>query len=221
MRRTKDPDQQAVYYAEEVAFGGTLFGEPLHSDDLFTLADELFHTGWWDRLNIPVPRIEPTNGNHTSSHAECLFNIKGGSVIRLAPNQINPWTLAHEAAHVAQFYFYPTYRVPNLEGHGREFRACYLNVAETLLGREAAAELRTNFDRRIPVRPEHQPGQPGWILTVPRLKPELDRPEDATGEGIFPLWRHRQMAKKITTIADRLAAANPPGVHRLNGAIAL
>lgn len=214
-KRLKDPDKKSVYYAEEVAFAGTPFADPLPSDDLLALADELFHSGWWERLSIPVPTIEPTRWWERSSYAEAYCNGSQPTIIRLRHEDINPWYLAHEAAHIAQFYFYPKDRVPDLEGHGREFRACYLNVAETLLGRGAADELRTNFDRRLPVRPEHQPGNPGWILTVPRLKHGVDRPEDATGEGIFPLWRHRQMVKKVTTVADRLAAANPPGVHSI------
>jgi hypothetical protein len=212
-----DPDRQAVYYAEEVALLHTIHGRPIDIKDLLHLADQLFSHDWWARYKIPVPEIEPTLSHDDSSEAVTYCNMTGGNVIRLAPLDISPWSLAHEAAHIAQFYLYNIERRPDLEMHGREFRACYLITTEILLGRAAATELQINFDRRISVRPEHQPGQPGWIVTVPPLDATLD-PE---GVGIFPAWRTEQLAKEVTTLQERLALANPPASHRLNGATVL
>lgn len=221
-RKSKDPDCQAVYYAEEVAFAGTLYAEPMDSNDLLALAAEMFLTGWWDRHKIPIPTIEPTLPGDTCSYAVSNWSETGYryDTIRLLPDHVTPWHLSHEAAHIAQFYFYPYERCPDLETHGREFRACYYNVAASLLGMPAASELQINFDRRLPPRPEHTSGNPGWILTVPRLS-DAEITQATDGLGIFPRWRLAEQAKVITTLQERLDAANPPSAHRVNGAIAL
>lgn len=210
MTKTKqDPDKKAVYYAEEVTFVDTLYAEPMHSSELLYLAGCLFDHDWWVQHKIPVPTIEPTSAWHRSSHATVRLNPNGGTVIRLAPNDINPWVLAHEAAHVAQFHFYNPDYCPDMKDHGREFRACYRNVAEILLGSAAAVELELNFARHIFTADQNT------ILTVPGLDPTLD-PE---GTGIFPRWRMRQQADEFEGLRQRIAATI--SVPRLNGAISL
>lgn len=209
-RKTKDPDKQAVYYSEEVTFLDTLYAEPMHSSELLYLAGCLFDHDWWVKHKIPVPTIEPTSAKDRSSHASVGLRRNAGSVIRLAPNDINPWVLAHEAAHVAQFHFYNPGFNPDLQNHGREFRACYVAVAEILLGVEAADELSLNFARRIPL-----PASPDTVLTVPYPETSLD-PE---GTGIFPRWRARQQADEFEGLRQRIAATI--GVTKINGAIAL
>lgn len=213
--RSKDPDQQAVYYAERVAFEDTLFSEPLHSDDFLRLADRLFTHDWWERYNIPVPVIEPTTSKDRTSYAWIIcHDICNGPVIRIAPTDINPWVLAHEAAHVAQYIFYKVGTYGPTESHGREFRATYLRVAEIVLGKEAADTLRDNFTQFITVRPEHVPGMPGSIMTIPRLRPE----HDLTGMGLFPMWRLEQQADALKQLRQRSLVSSAP---RINGAIAL
>lgn len=211
MSSPPDPDRKSVYYSEEISFQGTRFAEVLPDNDLLALAAELFLTGWWDRFKIPVPTVEPALPGDTFSYATSTLSRTGYvfDIIRLVPRDVSPWVLAHEAAHIAQFYFYPRDRRPDLEYHGREFRACYLNVAHTLLGQSAAEELKSHFDRRLPTRPEHLPGNPGWILTVPPLRDE-DRSLDPEGIGLFPRWRQAEEAKVITTLQERLALADPP-----------
>lgn len=213
MKRNDDPDQQAVYYAEHVAFEDTLFETPLHSDDFMKLADRLFTHDWWERHNVPVPIIEPTTGRDTSSYA-WLHNTRPEKdpVIRIAPMHINPWILAHEAAHVAQYHFYKLRHYGITESHGREFRATYLSVAEIVMGKEAADRLRVAFGRHVPVRPEHALGKPGSIMCVPRAKPE----HDPAGLGIYPMWRLEQHQAEMKKLQQPVIT---PG--RINGAIAL
>lgn len=214
MTRHNDPDRRAVYYAESLTFTDTLFDEPIHSSEFMYLAGQLFSHDWWVSNKIPVPFFEPTNGGHTSSHATVRSTRIGGeSLIRMAPCDINPRVLAHEAAHIAQFHFYnPDY--VDVPGHGREFRACYLNVAEILLGRDAARALKANFDQRL--RDDQQVKRdPGWILTVP----DVDRALDNEGVGLFPAWRAREQATEFEGLRQRIMAT--VGVPRINGAIAL
>lgn len=212
-RRPVDPDQQAVYYAERVTFEDTLFEAPLHSDDFMRLADRLFTHDWWERHNIPVPIIEPTTSKDTTSYA-WLHDTKPEKdpVIRIAPMHINPWILAHEVSHVAQYHFYSLRHYGQTESHGREFRATYLSIAEIVLGQEAADTLRDNFTQFIKVRPEHAPGKPGSIMCVPRPKPE----HDPAGCGLYPLWRLEEQIAALQQLRPIVTS-----VPRLNGAIAL
>lgn len=209
-RRSDDPDQQAVYYAERVAFEDTLYAEPLHSDDFMRLADRLFTHDWWERHNVPIPIIEPTTSKDSTSYAWLHYDRpEKDPVIRIAPTDINPWTLAHEAAHVAQYHFYTPGHHGDIESHGREFRATYLSVAEIVLGREAADRLRDNFTQFVPVRPQHAPGKPGSIMTVPR---------PTTGTGLFPSWRLEQQRDAMMRLQQSPTVSS---ATRINGAIAL
>lgn len=218
--KRKDPDQDAVYHAEEIVFSNTLFEEPLHSDDLLHLADELFSHDWWEQFNIPTPTIEPTTSRDTTSSAQFFPSRSGGdALIRIAPHQVTPRILAHEAAHVAQDYFYSLTLRPDLEDHGREFRSAYLVVAEILLGRQAALNLADAFARFVPQRPEHAPGQKGWVVTLPRNRTSQD-PERM---GIYPAWRLRQQMEEADRLRKNIAAWTPSPTDdlRIGGAIAL
>ncbi len=218
MTRRRDPDKEAVYYAEEVVFAETLHAEPIHSNDLMYLADQLFSHDWWERYKIPVPTIEPTRATDKSSHAETHGSwFNKSSVIRLAPQSINPWFLAHEAAHIAQFYFYNSTHHPLLEAHGREFRASYLAVTEILLGQRAARDLSASFDRHVRVRRQHKPGKPGSVVTVPKPDPFV-----TPVRGLFPAWRDEQQVRQLKAIKDRVLIDAPMyTIPRVNGAIAL
>jgi hypothetical protein len=212
MTKTLDPDQQAVYYAERTVFEGTLYDEPLHTDDLMGIANRLFATDWWQRPCIPSPIIEPTSSSDRNSYASYVRGANIDPYIRLAPHDINARILAHEAAHVAQFHFYnPTNR--RVESHGREFRAAYVSIAEIVLGRQAAVDLKAAFDRYIPVRPEHAIGKPGSIVTVP--KP--DKAHDPEGIGLLPSLRLHQQLESMAALRP---TASSSGL-RVNGAIAL
>lgn len=214
-RAPKDRDQQAVYYSEKMAFEGTLFAEPLHSDDFMLLADRLFTHDWWERYRIPVPRIEPTKRSDRNSYLSLYHDQpEKDPVIRIAPTDICPWILAHEAAHLAQYHFYRAGSYGLIEVHGREFRATYLRVAEIVLGLEAAETLRDKFSMYVPTRPEHAPGMPGSIMCVPKPRPE----HDPNGVGLFPLWRIETLLSTIKQLRERPVVSS---VERVNGAIAL
>lgn len=202
---SSDPDKQAVYYAESVTFDGTLFTEPLHTNEITELAYRLFSHSWWTVNSIPVPIIKPTTGNDTSSYARIYhpYSIYGDdrdSTIHISPHDINAHTLAHEAAHVAQYHLFPLAMNPHIRSHGPEFRAVYLTVANILLGFDVVDTLADNFTR---------------FLSDDSLQNQsLDLDTDTI--GIYPEWR---LAK---TIAD-LVKVLPPGDNnlRMSGAIAL
>lgn len=210
--RRKDPDKQAVYFAEALVFDDTLFKDPLHTSDFLLLADRLFKSEWWVKHSIPVPVVEPTRASDTSSYARIFGNDSKEPLLRVSPFDVNAHTLAHEAAHVAQFYFYNPRHQLGFESHGREFRATFLVVTEILLGREAADDLRASFARHIAERPEHAAGMPGSILTVPQVNAD----PESNAMGIYPAWRLSKQAAAF----KRATATLPTGL-RLYGAIAL
>lgn len=199
MKKT-DPDQQAVYYAERVAFENTLFAEDLHSDDFITLAEMLFASDWWERNKVPVPHIEPTTSRDTTSYAWVhLHDPSRDPIIRIAPHDINVWILTHEAAHVAQYHLYPG----AAQSHGQEFRDTYLEVARIVLGDEAADNLAANFRMFIPLH--GSPYRPDFSASRP----------DVLGVGLYPSWRLEKHLQNISALD--LA----PTISRVNGAIAL
>lgn len=207
--KRKDPDRKAVYNAEEVAFAGTIAEEPLQVDNLLHLADELFNHDWWQSSRLPTPEIEPTRWWEFSSHAEVRCN-QSVSIIRLRPDDYTPWFLAHEAAHIAQYNLIPEELNPTLEGHGREFRKCFLIVSEILLGRVASSELWRDFERRFPA----------GLGDLPAI-PTLDSSLDPDGLGIFPRWRARRIRE--ADVAYRLihGAKRRPSTTRVGGEIVL
>lgn len=150
-----DPDKLSVYRAEEMTFEGTVFTDPLHTEEFIDLAILLFEHFWWSDNSIPTPAIKPTTKRDSSSYARIYHSPSAAGddrepVLHIAPNQIDVHTLAHEAAHVAQYYLFPVYLNPRLQSHGKEFRATYLIVASILLGYDAAEALAENLSRFIP-----------------------------------------------------------------------
>lgn len=211
--RFRDPDKNDVYYAERMTFVSTLFDEPMSSDDFMRLAERLFTHEWWVRSNVPVPVIEPAKKRDKTSYAAFYPNdIRRDPIIRILPHDINAWVLAHEASHIAQFHFYKPGSYGKIESHGREFRATYLRIVEIVLGRDAADDLRANFDTYVRVRPKHAPGMPGSIMTVPRPRPEWD----PSGMGLYPLMRLEQQKSVLDSLPPVTSF-----VTRINGAIAL
>lgn len=203
-RREKDPDQQAAYHAEMVAFEGTLFDEPLASDDFMRLADSLFSHDWWQRNRLTTPIIEPTRWVDRSSHAMVYYEkTSKDPIIRIAPQQINAWTLAHEAAHVAQYQLFLPTTHGEIASHGWEFRSVYLAVAKILLGQDAALSLSRNFAQFV---------RDGGSL------PFIVPADSASDMGIFPAWRLAQRRAELDRLQQRMPA---PSVPRIKGAIAL
>jgi hypothetical protein len=195
-----DPDKQAVYDAEGSVFEDTLFDELVTDADINELADELFGSDWWQQNEIPVPELRLRRLEASASVANTYHPSSGRRPeIRFIYEQVNPWTLAHEAAHVAQHHLY-RYPVTPMESHGPEFRRVYLTVTEILCGCRAAQDLAAAFTLHVNPRPLTASV---WTLSIP----------DA--EGIFPRWRLRkqlEQMKRHQPVSE---------LSRINGAIAL
>jgi hypothetical protein len=202
-----DPDRQTVYYAEGLAFEGTLYTEALHTKEFTELAWRLFTHPWWARNSIPVPIILPTDGNDTASCAKIYhpYSIYGDDrepELHISPYDINVHTLAHEAAHVAQYHFFPLAKNPNVQDHGEEFRTTYVTIANILLGSDAAAMLSDSFSRFFP--------DFAWNTFLLDL--------DDSGSGIYPTWRAIRSADALLQTTKNAPKTSP---LRINGAIAL
>jgi hypothetical protein len=197
-----DPDQDAVYYAESLVFENTLFNELVTDADIQELADELFYSDWWTQNNLPVPLLRVRRLEATRSIANHFPTNSGRRPeIAFAAEQVNPWTLAHEAAHIAQYeLFQSPFRT--IQSHGPEFRTAYVAVADVFCGRQAAWDLMNSFTTHLPARSN--------VAVHTAL---TSRDEDP--EGIFPRWRLRQQLTEI----KRFQPAPDP--IRINGAIAL
>jgi hypothetical protein len=213
MTQRNDPDQQALYFAERTAFHETLHDEALDSDDFLMLAHRLFSHDWWERNRVPVPEIEPTSSQDTSSYASVYADRpEKDPIIRIAPCDIRPWVLAHEAAHIAHYHFYRQDNYGVIEAHGLEFRQTYLAVAEIVLGAEASQTLVANFDLHIAKRPGGRFDHPSNRVRIPGPRSRYD----LAGEGLYPAWRSGKQR-------EALRQPHPVGlvVPRINGAIAL
>lgn len=196
----RDPDKQAVYSAEEFVFVGTLFDELVTDADIIELANELFGSDWWVKNGIPVPELRLRRLEAGASVASTYLPSSGRPPeIGFTYEQVNPWTLAHEASHIAHHHLY-NYPVPAQEGHGPEFRQVYLTVTEILCGRQAAQDLATSFAMRVSPRPFS-----ASTCTLNTRDPE----------GIFPRWR---LKKQLEQMKRHKPATDS---IRINGAIAL
>lgn len=189
---TSDPDRQSVYYAEALTFEETLFTDPLHTTEFMELANLLFHSPWWSSNSIPTPVIEAILGHRNeprASYAEVYHPHsaydEGLSYIRIAPDQIDVHTLAHEAAHVAQYHIFPIRLNPHIQSHGKEFRATYLMITSILLGYNACVSLADNFSRFIP---DHS-----WLPYAGDLE------DLAGGPGIYKQWC---LARSLAALKD-------------------
>jgi hypothetical protein len=200
---TPDPDRQAVYYAESLTFEETLFSDQLHTDEFVELAVSLFNHSWWVENSIPVPSIKPTTGRDTASYARLYHPHSAADerepALHIAPNQIDAHTLAHEAAHVAQYHIYPMALNPGIQSHGLHFRAVYLIVTSILLGYDACTSLADNFSRFIP---DHS-----WLPYAKDL-------EGIGGRGIYQKWCLDRSLSAINNL-------KVPTSGRNNGPIAL
>lgn len=210
----KDPDREQVYAAEEAVFESTTYATPMRSDDLLELADCLYQHDWWQMNNIPVPIIEPAKWR--DRHSKAIVHVNRTNldpVIRLRKEDVCPWILAHESAHVAQFHFCRR-SIEKLTSHGVEFRDSYLAVTEILFGTNAAARLRSQFNS-FPLVPA--------LGVIP-----LATDKGASRYGLYGRWADEQHSKELRRyltrtqsmghLSKRQSTGDP---DRINGAIAL
>ena len=137
MSATVDRHRQAVYDAEDVAFGGTAYDEPLPFADAAELVGAFCATGRWAALGLPVPAVAPTRADSSRSYAEC----DGDAVLHLAPAGCTVATIAHELAHLL------AHRLGRSDdpAHGLAFRRADVDLAGALMGTVAAERLAAAF----------------------------------------------------------------------------
>ena len=139
-----DRGREAVYAAEEAAFGGTSHAERRPLSDLQVRARALVDGEWWRRAGGPPVVVIAARRPARSSSA------RGGgpnAVVRLAAEQLDEMTLAHELAHELAGIGH---------GHDARFRAAHIDVATALAGSAAAAMLAdayAAFDLPVGARP--------------------------------------------------------------------
>lgn len=133
-----DRHRQAVYDAEEVAFGGTIYEEPMALAEAADLVRSFCEDDRWTELGLPVPEVRPTRRDSNHSYARCGDD---GVSIHLSPTGCTAATIAHELAHVLV-------RGSGRTGeadHGPSFRRADVDLVAALLGTAVADRLAAAF----------------------------------------------------------------------------
>ena len=168
----RDASRSAVYAAEELVFGETLYCEPLGASGVLDLARALSENGWWQANGIPF-EVVPARRESQQSSASNQRRAGDAAKIRLSLHQEDAATLAHEAAHL----------LANAHGetaaHGPIFRAAEIDVVAVMCGSTASARLSRAFtDDRLAVADR------SW-----------HSPDRLSERGLYSQWRiARQMA---------------------------
>jgi hypothetical protein len=154
---TADAGREAVYAAEERAFGGTYLDDVEQLDDLRAIGSALTSSDWWRSARGPTVAIEPTRAGSSSAR-------RGGDavVIRLAAAHQTRGTLGHELAHALAGVDH---------GHDATFRVAHADVVAMIAGAAAAAALTSAY-AELGVPPSRRPWPP---------------PVRATGDGFVLL----------------------------------
>lgn len=140
-----DRGREAVYAAEEAAFGGTAHADPRTLAHLQSLSRSVVDGDWWRHTGAPAVAVVAARRSARSSSARVTGSH---TVIRLATGQLDEATLAHEIAHVLAGVG---------RGHDERFRAAHVDVVRLLAGSAAASmltEAYADFDLSV--------GQRGW-----------------------------------------------------------
>jgi hypothetical protein len=154
-----DAGREAVYAAEDRAFGGTDLDHPAQLDHLRAVAATLTVTDWWRSAHGPAVTIEAARRDAGSSSAR----VDGERVVvRLAPAQRTRATLGHELAHALAGVDH---------GHDPTFRAAHVDVIAMIAGTGAAGALGTAYAE----------------LGVPPADRRWPPPVRATGDGFILL----------------------------------
>jgi hypothetical protein len=128
-----DRGREAVYAAEEAAFGGNDLANPRPLADLQARATTIVDGDWWRLAGGPPVDVVAARSDARSSSTH---DGDGGAVIRLARGQLDMATVAHELAHV----------LTGVEhGHNERFRAAHVDVVAVLAGSGAAAALAGSY----------------------------------------------------------------------------
>ena len=142
----EDRGREAVYAAEEAAFGGTDLEDHLPLDALRARATTLVDGDWWVRAGGPPVDVVAARVDARTSTAR---RRGGAALIRLAEAQLDIATVAHELAHV----------LAGIDrGHDEWFRAAHVDVVAVLAGSGASAALAASYRTfGLPVAPRPWP----------------------------------------------------------------
>ncbi|MET0459257.1 MAG: hypothetical protein ABW195_08415 [Ilumatobacteraceae bacterium] len=132
--RTADQGREAVYAAEEAAFGGTDADHVVALPALQALAASVVAGDWWGSCGGPSVEVVGARADAASSSARTARGP--GVVVRLAPPQWTVATVSHELAHALAGVDH---------GHDERFRAAHVDVVAVLAGAEAAAVLGRSY----------------------------------------------------------------------------
>lgn len=135
-----DRGREAVYAAEEAAFGGTDVDSVRSLSQLIELADTVTTGEWWHSCEAPSVVVVAARADAGCSSAGA--SVRRTVVIRLSVAQLTVATLAHELAHALAGVG---------RGHDDSFRAAHVDVIALLAGRDLANALeRCYVDHRVP-----------------------------------------------------------------------
>jgi hypothetical protein len=128
-----DLGREAVYAAEESAFGGTDLEDPLPLADLRVRTATVVDGAWWTASGGPPVDVVAARGDARSSTAR---HHGPAAQVRLAGSQLDVATVAHELAHV----------LAGIEhGHDERFRTAHVDVVAMLSGSAPAASLASSY----------------------------------------------------------------------------
>lgn len=120
-----------MYSAEVAAFDGTTAERVTAFDEITSLAASVMTASWWPRGRIDIVRRRAD----ARSSVTCQDGARD-PIIRLAPAQLTPATIAHELAHVLAGV---------VHGHDGVFRRAHVDVVGWALGPHAAGWLETAY----------------------------------------------------------------------------
>jgi hypothetical protein len=149
---------EAVYAAEEAAFGGTDLDEELDGRRLAEVLATVIGGDWWQSCGVAAIHVRRARADANTSSAHSPAG--GCVVIRLARTSTS--TVSHELAHA----------LAGVEsGHSGTFRAAHVDVLTALAGAVAADRLEQAYDDHgVPIgerrwdRPVRLRG-PGFVMT--------------------------------------------------------
>lgn len=176
-----DRERQAAYDAEDVAFGGTSYDEPMPFGDAANLLRAFCSAGWWAASGLPVPVVAATRVDSNTSYTR----LGDEPTVHLSPDGCTVATVAHELAHLL------VHRAADIDEphHGPAFRRADVTLAGALMGAAAADRLAAAFDAA------------GLALGP---GPAIDGLEPASTAGFWTSWRSAR------TLAGAEPASGPP-----------
>jgi hypothetical protein len=128
-----DRGREAVYAAEEAAFGGTDLADQHPLADLQAQVTTIVDGEWWRPAGgLPVDLVAARRDARSSSTREG----DDRAVIRVADGHFDVATVAHELAHVLAGIDH---------GHDEQFRAAHVDVVAVLAGSAAGSMLAGSY----------------------------------------------------------------------------